>query len=82
MMKLPIRTFWGLNRQISRIRADEALALIPAHAVASMGAKIDKICEQLRQEIGPIVVQVVERPSQRSLEELEDKVRSLSALRR
>ena len=47
-----------------------------------MGAKIDKICEQLRQEIGPIVVQIVERPSQKSLDDLEDKVRSLSALRR
>ena len=34
------------------------------------------------QEIGPIVVQIVERPSQKSLDDLEDKVRSLSALRR
>jgi hypothetical protein len=62
--------FWALNREIPRLRADEALALMPATSAAGMGANVGKIVEQLRREIGQPVLTEVRRAARASLRRL------------
>ncbi|MFV3127117.1 hypothetical protein [Niveispirillum sp. KHB5.9] len=52
LMRLPIRTFWSMNAMIERVRSEEVLAILPAHAVTMGGDGVGKIVDSLRQKIG------------------------------
>lgn len=55
---LPVRTFWHLSKEIDRIRADEIVEWLPAHASAMGGEGIQKLFDRLRERIGsPAVVE-------------------------
>lgn len=71
-LNLPIALFWALNRQISRLRAEEALALLPATAAAGMGANINNLVQQLRAEIGVTVATTVLKRDEREFSRLKN----------
>jgi hypothetical protein len=62
VMELPLRTFWSLNRQVDRLRAEEdvrQLQIATAAASAGEGGEgVKFLGEHLQTEIGrPMVIQ-------------------------
>jgi hypothetical protein len=58
VMLLPIRVFWMLNSMVDRIRADEALAIMPVHAATMGGEHVEGIVESYKRALGePLVAQ-------------------------
>ncbi len=47
LLDTPIRGFWSLNKQISRIRSDEALASMNLYLLGNMGS--DKMYAEIKQ---------------------------------
>jgi hypothetical protein len=56
VLAIPIRTFWAFNAYIDRVRAEEILAVIPAHSVAMGGDHVQGIIDGLQRSIGQPVV--------------------------
>ena len=58
VMLLPIRVFWMLNSMVDRIRADEALAIMPVHAATMGGEHVEGIVENYKQALGtPLIAE-------------------------
>jgi len=59
VMDLPLRTFWSLNRNVDRLRAEEEFRhLQVAAAAASAGDGVKTLGEALRGEIGnPTIIE-------------------------
>jgi hypothetical protein len=62
VMKLPLRTFWSLNRNVDRLRAEQDLRSLQVSAAAQSagegGEGIKFLSDHLRGEIGsPIVLE-------------------------
>lgn len=58
VMDTPIRVFWIMSRNVSRIQAEEELRMLPLHtAVASSDPKaVKNLRDMLTAEIGTVVV--------------------------
>lgn len=55
---MPVRTFWKLDQMIGRIRAEEILDWLPAHASAMGGDGVKRLIADLKQRVGrPVVVE-------------------------
>lgn len=48
VLALPLRTFWSLNAQITRLRAEEQLGMIEMFMLGGMGAS-GEVVKELRQ---------------------------------
>ena len=55
-MDLPIRTFWALNGLVNRVRAEEILDWLPAHASAMGGEGVKNLADSLEARMGNPVV--------------------------
>lgn len=56
MRDLPIRTFWKLNEMIDRVRAEEILDWLPAHASAMGGEGVKDLVTALQNRVGQPVI--------------------------
>ena len=55
VMRLPLRTFWSLNANINRLRAEEQLPMIELFLLGGMGASQEAITalrDHLNKQIG------------------------------
>jgi uncharacterized protein YdaU (DUF1376 family) len=78
VMDLPLRTFWSLNRNVDRLRAEEDLRSLQVSAAAQSvgeggGEAVKFLSEHLRGEIGsPIVIE--KKFDRARFKELADKL--------
>jgi len=52
IMEMPIRIFWKLSNLIDRVRSEEILDWLPAHASAMGGEGVKTLANQLEQRMG------------------------------
>ncbi len=56
--RMPLRTFWALNRMIERVRSDEILAALPALSTIMGGEHVTDVVETYRESVGtPTVIE-------------------------
>lgn len=53
---LPIIAFWALNGLINRVRAEEILDWLPAHASAMGGEGVKNLADSLEERIGKPII--------------------------
>lgn len=56
VLALPLRTFWGLNRQIDRLRAEREQRLLRLHSAVEAPKAAEKLAEDLGNQIGSPVL--------------------------
>lgn len=56
VLRLPLRTFWSLNRQIDRIRAEREQRLLRLYSAAQEPKAAEKLAESLEGQIGKPVI--------------------------
>jgi hypothetical protein len=74
VLALPIKTFWLMEHNINRIRADADLRQLRLSAAATNTKGIEEMSKQLAAEMGSVVIASEERE-----EGAAEKLRSLSA---
>jgi Na+/phosphate symporter len=52
VLKLPLKTFWALNRQLDRLRAEEEQRLLRVLSSAQSAESATQLQQELRQQIG------------------------------
>lgn len=77
VMELPLRTFWSLNRNVDRLRAEQDIRSLQvataAQTVEDGGDAVKFLSEHLRMEIGSPII--IEKKFDRSkFEELKKKL--------
>lgn len=58
VLRLPLKTFWSLNRQVDRLRAEEQQRLLRLHSAAGSEdpKAVKQLAETLSNEIGSVVL--------------------------
>lgn len=58
VLRLPLKTFWALNRQVDRLRAESEQRLLRLHSAASSEdpKAVKQLAEDLQRQIGSPVV--------------------------
>jgi hypothetical protein len=58
VLKLPLTTFWSLNRQVNRLRAEGELRFLKVQAVAQSSEGYTQLAQELTGELGrPAIVE-------------------------
>lgn len=57
LRKLPIKTFWFLNRQIDRLQAEDDLRTLHLHASVGSKEGVETIHAQLQETYGQIFIE-------------------------
>lgn len=55
--RLPIRTFWAMEANISRLMAEEDMRMIRLLASAQAPKAAEEVSRQLAQEMGTVVIE-------------------------
>jgi hypothetical protein len=56
VLRLPLRTFWSLNRQVDRLRAEAEQRLLRLHSAAEHPEAVKSLSESLVNSIGTPVL--------------------------
>lgn len=81
VMGLPLRTFWSLNANVSRLRAEEHISMIELFLMGGMGAtqeSVTQLRESLNKQMGePAVMRARPKEDHQQTQEGIQKLREL-----
>jgi hypothetical protein len=56
LLDLPITVFWGFNKNIDRLRAEEDYRFATVAIYAASGEKVNDLMQDLREQMGTFIV--------------------------